>query len=63
MFEKYGIFNIVDQLSNGNILLWDKILNIECGTVLIKLKLEQDTTIYKSNLQKIQEDRIKAQRK
>ena len=50
LFNKYGVFNIIDQLAGGDVLKWDEVLKIECATVLIKLCMEADKKEFQRRL-------------
>ncbi len=53
MFDEFGIMNTVDSLAQGNILNYEKILEIDYNTVFIKLKMIKFANIYKENYSKI----------
>ena len=50
LFDKYGMFNIIEELAQGDITKFDSILSIDCATALIKLKLNQDKSEYERRL-------------
>jgi len=38
-FDEFGIVNSLDRLAGGNILFYEKLLNIDYNTIFVKLKL------------------------
>ena len=59
VFEQFGVFNIVDALAQGDVLRWDAVLQIECATVLIKMKLDQERNKFEQRLQKVYDNKRK----
>lgn len=59
MFEQFGVFNVVDALAKGDVLKWDEVLQIECATVLIKMKLDQERNKFEQRLQKVYDNKRK----
>ncbi len=54
MFDEFGIMNTVDSLAGGDVLNYEKILNIDYNTIFIKLKMLKFAGIYNKNYSKIQ---------
>jgi hypothetical protein len=53
MFDEFGVMNTVDSLAQGNVLNYEKILEIDYNTIFIKLKMIKFASIYKENYSKI----------
>jgi hypothetical protein len=50
LFDKYGVFNLLEELSGGDVTKFDTVLSMDCATLLIKLKLNQDKSEYEKRL-------------
>ena len=53
MFDKYGVFNILDDLSGGDVLKWDDVLNTNAQTILIKLMMNSDKRKYSKRVKRL----------
>jgi len=53
MFNEFGIMNTIDSLANGNVLNYEKVLQIDYNTIFIKLKMCKFANTYKENYSKI----------
>lgn len=53
MFDEFGIINTINALAGGNILNYQKVLEIEYSTVFVYLKLKKTEAIYQENYTKI----------
>ena len=52
--EKYGLFNIVDDLANGDPLKWDDVMRLENETTLIAMMMKADRAYIEYNMSKQQ---------
>jgi len=53
MFNEFEVMNTIDSLAGGNILNYEKVLEIDYNTVFIKLKMLKFASQYKENYAKI----------
>lgn len=53
MYEEFGVMNSIRAVAQGNILNFDKVLEIEYNVVFMYLKMQKTDTIFQKNYQKI----------
>lgn len=53
MYEEFGVMNTIRAVAQGNILNFDKVLEIEYNVVFIYLKMAKTDTIFQTNYQKV----------
>jgi hypothetical protein len=53
VFDKYGFFNTVYALANGDVLKFDQILETPAETIFMTLMFEKDKRKFEKNLKNI----------
>ena len=53
MYDEFGIMNTIRAVAQGNILNFDKVLEIEYNVVFIYLKMAKTDSIFQTNYQKV----------
>lgn len=53
MYEEFGVMNTIRAVAQGNILNFDKVLEIEYNVVFIYLKMAKTDSIFQTNYQKV----------
>lgn|SRR3972149_3087469 len=53
MYEEFGIMNSIRSVAQGNILNFDKVLEIEYNVIFMYLKMQKTDGIFQSNYQKL----------
>lgn len=52
MYEEFGVMNTIRSVAQGNILNYDKVLEIEYNVIFMYLKMAKTDTIFQTNYQK-----------
>lgn len=53
MYEEFGVMNTIRAVAQGNILNFDKVIEIEYNVVFIYLKMAKTDSIFQTNYQKV----------
>lgn len=53
MYEEFGVMNTIRAVAQGNILNFDRVLEIEYNVVFIYLKMAKTDSIFQTNYQKV----------
>lgn len=53
MYEEFGVMNTIRAVAQGNILNFDKVLEIEYNVVFMYLKMAKTDSIFQTNYQKV----------
>lgn len=53
MYDEFGVMNTIRSVALGNILNFDRVLEIEYNVVFLYLKMSRTDSIYQSNYQKV----------
>ena len=56
--DQFGLFNIVDSLSGGNVLKWEEVLKLENSTVLFKMAMMAQKAQYEHRYNEIAKRKI-----
>lgn len=53
MYEEFGVMNSIRAVALGNILNFDKVLEIDYNTVFMYLKMQKTDSVFQTNYQKV----------
>lgn len=50
--EKFGLFNVVDDLASGDVLKWEETLRLENATVMLAMQMRAQRAWIEKNMYK-----------
>ena len=52
-FDRFGLFNVVDSLAEGDVLKWDDVLKLENSTVMFKMTMKSEQAHFEKRYDEI----------